>query len=357
MKTRKTFFTLLAILIAMIMLVSACAPAAAPAPAQEAPPAQRDGGWVIGFSNFSLANAWRVQMVAEFEYASSRLIEQGVISEVIMTHADNDISQQISDLRDLIVMGVDAIVVTAASPTALIPVFEEAIDAGIVVVCFDQVTEFFDIASNVRMSDFEYGAIGGRWLVDQLGGVGQAQGDIIILNGLAGTMGSAQRYAGAMFYLGREPGINVLGDAHANWAYAPAKIAMEAFLAAHPNIDGIWSSGGAMTQAAIDAFNEAGRPLVPMVGGNNNGFLKAWIENAPYGFTSIAPSYEPRIVNLALDTAIRALRGESVDRQITIDIPVITEDNKHEFVRWDLPDSFFVASDLSEEKIVELFRD
>ena len=63
---------------------------------------------------------------------------------------------------------------------------------------------------------------------------------------------------------------------------------METLLATYPQIDGLISQGGAMTQAAIDAFNEAGRELCPMTGEAGNGFLKAWIDNSESGFESMA---------------------------------------------------------------------
>ena len=47
---------------------------------------------------------------------------------VILTNSNGDISKQIADVRDLITKNVDAIVITAASPSALAPVCEEAID-------------------------------------------------------------------------------------------------------------------------------------------------------------------------------------------------------------------------------------
>ena len=40
-------------------------------------------------------------------------------------------------------------------------------------------------------------------------------------------------------------------------------------------VDGIWFSGADMTRACFDVFKEIGKPLVPMTGEANNGFLRA----------------------------------------------------------------------------------
>lgn len=59
-------------------------------------------------------------------------------AEYYITNSNEDINKQISDMQDLITKKVDAIVITAASPTALAPVVEEAAEAGIKVVFLRQ---------------------------------------------------------------------------------------------------------------------------------------------------------------------------------------------------------------------------
>src|SRR6056297_701690 len=88
-------------------------------------------GYKIGFSNYSVTNAWRVQMEAEFKAKAEELKDKGVISEYYMTNANGEISKQISDVNDLITKGVDALLITAASPKALAPVCEKAEQQGI----------------------------------------------------------------------------------------------------------------------------------------------------------------------------------------------------------------------------------
>ena len=73
-------------------------------------------GFVVGLSNFSLGNSWRVQMVEEAKYAASQHKDR--VKKLIVTEADGDISKQISDIEDLISKKVDAILITAISPKA-----------------------------------------------------------------------------------------------------------------------------------------------------------------------------------------------------------------------------------------------
>jgi len=164
------------------------------------------------------------------------------------------------------------------------------------------------------------------------------------------------RHRGAMSVFSRHPNIRILGEAHAGWDYALGRTAVEGFLAAHPQIDGVWSQGGAMTQAALDAFKAAGRRLVPMSGEANNGLLKAWKENMGTGFDSIAPCSPTSMSASVLDTAIRALNGERVEVNTVISLPLITSADLDGYVRMDLPDSFWNFTSLSAAQVNALFR-
>lgn len=310
------------------------------------------GGYIIGFSNFGVGNSWRVQMEAEFKARADQLVDDGVIKEYYMTDSDGDVSKQIADMRDLIDKGCDAIIVTAASPDELSPVCEEAMEAGIVVISFDNYVTTDNITAKVGIDEVEFGKHGAQWLADKLGG----KGNIIILNGIAGTGVDAMRNQGAMSVFTEYPDIKIIGETYAGWDYDQAKPVMEGYLAEYPEIDGVWSQGGAMTQAALDAFTAAKRPLVPMSGEANNGLLKAWKENIANGFDSIAPCSPTSMSADALDTAIKALDGKIVLLNTVISLPVITGDTLDDYVRMDLPDSFWNYTILTSEQIDAIYK-
>ncbi|WHH58177.1 ABC transporter substrate-binding protein [Petroclostridium sp. X23] len=307
--------------------------------------------YTIGFSNFSVGNSWRVQMEAEFKAEAEKFKSEGVIKDVIMTNSNGDISKQIADVKDLITKKVDAIIITASSPSALSPVVEEAMSKGIKVVSFDNYVETDNITAKVGIDEVEFGRKGGQFLADALSG----KGNIIVLNGAAGTAVNEMRYNGAKEIFAKYPDIKILGEANADWDYAKGKAAVENFLSAYPQIDAVWSQGGAMTQAAIDAFIAAGRPLVPMSGEANNGMLKLWKANVDKGFDSIAPSSPTYLSASALDVAIDALQGKTIEKNVVLDVPVVTKDNLDDYVKPDLPDSYWNITKLSEEDVKTLF--
>jgi len=310
------------------------------------------GAYVIGFSNFGTGNSWRVQMEAEFRAGAEKLKSSGVIKEYYMMNSNGDVAGQIAGMKELIAKKCNAIIITAASPDELSPVCEEAMAAGIVIISFDNYVTTDKVTAKVGIDEFEFGKSGAQWLADKLGG----KGSIIVLNGIEGAAVDAMRRNGAMSVFNNYPEIKILAEVHAGWDYSQAKTAMEGFLAKYPQIDGVWSQGGAMTQAALDAFIAAGRPLVPMSGEANNGLLKAWEKNKKNGFDSIAPCSPTSMSVDALNTAIRALDGINVQLHTVITLPVITSDTLSDYIRVDLPDDFWNYTTLTAAQIDELYR-
>jgi len=311
-----------------------------------------DGGYKIGFSNYGIGNSFRVQMEEEFKAHANALKEEGVLSDYIMVNSDGDVSKQIADMRDLINSGVDAILISAASPSALSPVCEEAEQAGIKVIVFNEVVDTDKVTCKLEQNETEYGTIGAQWLADKLGG----KGNIVCLNGTAGANVDIVRTNAYQAVFANYPEIKILSEVCCDWDYAKAKEAMQNLISAYgEQIDGVYSQGGAMSQAVIDAYTEAGMRLVPCTAEGNNGFLKIWKANQAAGFTSVAPASAPYVSAKALDIAIDALNGKEVEAHQWIDMPIITDENIDEYVREDLPDSFWNATWLTEDQLQAIY--
>jgi ribose transport system substrate-binding protein len=314
--------------------------------------ARPEGGYTIALVNCSLSETWRVQMVAEFEQRANQLKAAGVIREYYETNADSDASKQVSDMEDMIAKGVDGILLAAVNPTALNSAIQKAVDAGIVVVNFNSLTSSSAIAAKIYQSDYEFGQICAQFLVDQLGG----EGNILVLNGIAGNSVSDDRWNGAHDVLKEYPKLKIVGEAYGEWDYEKGKSATESLLAAVPQVDGVWSQGGAMTQGAIDAFVEAGRPLVPMSGEAGNGYFRTWLKYMGVDqFESIAPCYTTTISVTALETLIRALNGEKVAFDEQLPIETYYSEDVRRLYRPDLPDSFWCDTQLTDDNLHRLF--
>ncbi|MGH2382933.1 MAG: ABC transporter substrate-binding protein [Candidatus Limnocylindria bacterium] len=315
---------------------------------------KKDGPYTIGYINWSAANSWVVQINHEVEHEASKYPE---IEEFISVSSDGDANRQISQIEDMIARQVDALLLVPTAPEAVAPAVEQATEAGIPVIIFAASVATDQYVTYLQADEKQFGRLLGDFLMEEL----DCEGNIIVLNGLSGVSTSDLRREGLTEAIEACPdggaAINILTEEDASWAYDQGKIAVERMLAAYPDIDGVWSQGGAMTQGAIDAFEAAGRPLVPMTGEDNNGFMLAWQERIPQGFRAIAASEPTWQSRVALQAALRVLQGEPVSPFYALQVPTITEDDVADYVRPQYSDAYWTNSLLPEEVADELYLD
>lgn len=310
--------------------------------------ARRDGKYTIGFSNVFTGNSWVIQLLEEAQWRAGQIPE---IENYIVTDANFDPAKQVADVEDMLAKGVDAIVINPTSPVAVVPILEKAYDAGVVVVIVAADAETEKATVRILADQVKFGRDGGEFLGKAMGG----KGNIIALRGIAGISVDTDRYNGAVEALSAYPDIKIVGEVYAQWAYDQGRQACESLALANPQIDGVWSSGGAMTQACIEVFNELGRPLVPMTGEANNGFFGAWVANEANGFTSIAPQNPTWMVAEGVAAAVGVLNGQEIYNNYKVVAEPYTKDDLATLYRADLNDSYWVGSILPEDKLKELY--
>lgn len=312
----------------------------------------KEGPYTIGFINWSTANSWTVQVVEEVRDEATLYPE---IGEFIIVSSEGDADTQISQIEDMIVRGVDALLLIPVSPDAIVPAVEEAADAGIPIVVFGADVNTDVYVTKLLTDPRGFGRAQGDWLMETL----NCEGKLIVLNGVTGISTSDERRGGLQDAIEACPdggaGIEILAEEDAAWAYDQGKLAVERMLAAYPEIDGVWSQGGAMTQGAIDAFDAAGRALVPMTGEDNNGFLLAWQARLDEGFQAMSASEPTWQSRVALQAALRILQGQEVNSFYRLQSPVIFEEDIELYVRPEYSDAYWTNSRLSKEAADALY--
>lgn len=294
----------------------------------------------IGYVDMGLVNSWRVQALGSAQQVADEL---GV--ELIPTDAGGDATKQISDAEDLLARGVDALLVSPVAPDASAPIVERAHASGIPVIVWGSEINTDQYTSKVVADDEYFGYAGGKKLVEDLGG----EGKVVMLRGIAGNSTETARYEGAVSaFEGTD--IEIVAEEYGDWAFDQGKAITENFLAAHPQIDGVWSSGAAMTRGAIEAFQEAGRPLVPMSGENLNGYFKVAAEA---GLPTSAPQFPTWMAPEAVKLAVRALRGLPVHDYYLLQPPAIVDIEGR--VLPDVSDDYWVEDYLTDEQVRAIF--
>lgn len=303
----------------------------------------KEGPYTIGISNSFIGNAWRTQMIQMAEAWAALPENAAKIKDLIVVSTGEDVEAQIAAMDNMIALGVDAIILNAATPTGFDAVIRRAADAGIVVVSFDNIVTAPE-AVLVNEDQVEFGRVMAEDLVQRMGG----KGNVVMVNGVAGTSVDTDRNTGAKDVFSQYPDIHVIAELEGKWGSGVAQQVMADFLATQPQIDGVWIQGGG--PGVIQAFDDAGYALVPMAGEAENGFRKALAQRGDEGLVGISVGQTPGMVDVAMQAALELLQGAELPRVIAMPLPTVTSETIQEGVHYfaDLPDDFFTPIKIPE---------
>jgi ribose transport system substrate-binding protein len=292
--------------------------------------------YVIALSNSYIGNVWRTQMI-KMAKAFAELPEiKPSIKQFLVNSSGNDAAAQISQIENMIAAGAQAIIINAASPTALDPVVKKAQAAGIVVLAFDNIVETPNVVI-VNEDQVEFGGKMAEWLVQKMGG----KGNVLMVNGVAGTSVDADRAKGAKEVFAKNSGITVVAEVNGDWDPGKAQQVTSTALSAYPEINGVWCQGG--TDGVVRAFQQANRALVPVAGEAENGFRKQLLTLKDQGLSGISIGQTPGMVAVCIRAAIDLLAGKELPLSISIPLPSATSEELKDGVNvfTNLPDNFF----------------
>jgi len=297
-------------LLLVALFASACAaPPAAPAGGAPA----KKSGFVIGVSNTLVGNGWREQMICAIKAEAKA---SGLVNKVVVVNRNGGSTEQIADLEGLISQKVDAIIVNPTDREGLNAVIDAAIKQGIVVVAVDQAVTA-NGAYVVTNDQTAYARLGAEWLFEKLGG----KGSVVEMRGIDGVPADTDRHKGFTEALAKYPNIKVVAQTFTGWD--PSKGAQQALdLITTKKIDGIWTSG--IDYSVVEQFQAANVPFVPIVGADNNGFVKQLIELSDKGLAGAAVTNPPAIGAVGTSIALKALTGKNPERTILLTPKVFT---------------------------------
>ncbi|MDF2371993.1 MAG: ABC transporter substrate-binding protein [Rhizobiaceae bacterium] len=280
----------------------------------------------IALSNNYAGNSWRQAMLTSWDKVTGAAVSSGVVAAAdTFTTAENQATEQAAQIQNLILQGYDAIVINAASPTALNGAVKEACDAGIVVVSFDGiVTE--PCAYRIAV-DF---AGMGKSQLDYLSEKIPDGGNLLELRGLAGVFVDDEISAGIHAGVAENPQFKIVGSVHGDWAQDVAQKAVAGILPSLPEIAAVVTQGGDGYGSA-QAFAAAGRDVPLIIMGNRHDELLWWKEQKDAtGYETMSVSIAPGVSTLAFWVAQQILDGATVPQDLTVPFLKITQDTLEE---------------------------
>ena len=262
--------------------------------------------WVIGVSNTLVGNGWREEMICSIK---AQALASGAIKRVIVANRNGGPAEQSADIRNLISAGANAIIINPSSPSALNSVISQAASRNVKIVSVDQrVTA--PQAYNATNDQVAYGRLGAEWLFKRIGG----KGNVVEMRGIAGVPADTDRHTGFQQALKKYPGIKVVKQTFTGWQFAPGGKQMLDILNSGVQVDGVWTSG--IDYTVVNAFKTAGKPVVPVVGADNNQFLKQQLTLKD--FRGAAVTNPATIGGVGASMAIKLLQGQSVPKWVKL---------------------------------------
>ncbi|BBU57212.1 ABC transporter substrate-binding protein [Mameliella alba] len=277
----------------------------------------------IALSNNYAGNSWRQAMLQTWQEIGAQAVADGIVAAAdAYTTSENQPTEQAAQIQNLILQGYDAIVLNAASPTALNGAVKEACDAGVIVVSFDGiVTE--PCAWRIAV-DF---AAMGREEVDYLASRLPDGGNLLEIRGLAGVFVDDEISKGIHEGVEVHDQFKIVGSVHGDWAQDVSQKAVAGILPSLPDVVGVVTQGGDGYGAA-QAFKAAGRDTPLIVLGNRQDELQWWADQRDAtGYETLSLSIAPGVASLALWVAQQILAGEEVPKDLTVPFLKITQDN------------------------------
>ncbi|ABG03915.1 periplasmic binding protein/LacI transcriptional regulator [Rubrobacter xylanophilus DSM 9941] len=279
-----------------------------------------EGQRTIGLSISTLNNPFFVTLRDGAQRAAK---EAGV--ELIVSDAQNDAAQQQDDIQAFITQQVDAILVNPVDSEAVVPAIQAANDAGIPVIALDRGAAGGEIETLIASDNVEGGRMAARELIRLVG-----SGPVAQLEGIPGTSAARDRGKGFEEVIEGQDAVRLVASQPANFDRAQGLNVTQNILQAHPEIKGIFAQNDEMALGAVRALGERAGTEVKIVGFDAiEDALKAIRDGRMNATIAQQPA---KMGSLGVRNAIKVIEGESVPKNIPVEVRLVTKENVSEFL-------------------------
>lgn len=279
----------------------------------------KDSEVTIGLSEMSLTTEYQanltksVQKIFEENYPNAKLI---------VTDANADAANQVSQVENLIAQGVDAILMCPYDRNGCIPADEAAKAAGIPLIEICQETDSPDRTSFVGSLHYDSGEMLMQALADKLEG----KGKVVFLEGPIGQDSALARTEAAKDVLKNYPDMEIVTEKVCDWDRAAAMSAVENIIQSGMEFDAIYSESDSMALGAMEALKGTDLEGKVYVGGIDmiEDAHKSVSEGGMYCtcFQNFLKQAE-----VGSEVAVRAALGQEIESEYIIPFELVTADN------------------------------
>ena len=245
-------------------------------------------GKKIGVSLWGFDNQYFVNLR---DGAQKRADELG--AELVIADPHENVSQQVSDVENLINMKVDAIILSAIDANSLEAVSKEAMDAGIPVVAQSIELKNCDVYSSADEYSMGYqvGQGAGQWIADNYGEDAEIQCAVLFNSSNSACLPRGKGLEEGILSIAKNAKVDASQDASTT---ADGQSVTDALLQANPDLQVIVCQNDSVALGALSAVQAAGKDTKDFyIGGMDNTdeavqkikdgtALRATLDNLPY---------------------------------------------------------------------------
>ena len=215
-------------------------------------------------------------------------------------------AEQVSQVEDLMVKGIDALVILAHASAPVTPIVKKAYNSGIFVVSVDR--GLTEPVQNIYVAGDNpgFGKVTAQWMAKALGG----KGKIVVLEGIPCVI-NTERVDAFKAVMKEYPGIKILASQPAYWQTQKGLEVMENYLQRYSHIDGVWAADDDTLKGVLQAYKESGRTDIKvMIGGGGSKDIIKMIMDGSNPVVRADVTYPPSMIATAISAAVMAMRGE-----------------------------------------------
>ncbi|MFE0257926.1 substrate-binding domain-containing protein [Streptomyces sp. NPDC059010] len=287
---------------------------------------KKDGPYKLCFSNAAVNNPWR-QVGWKTMQAEAALHKE--IASFTALDAEGKDDKQISDIAELQGKDCDALIVSPNTTATLTPAVTGACPK-VPVIVFDRGVDTDCPVTFIKpIGGYAFGADAAEFLIDKV----EPKGKILALRILPGVDVLETRWSAAKVALDKSD-LDVVGVEFTDGDAAKTKSIVSDYIQREGKIDGIWMDAGATAVAAVEAVEDAGLPVPPINGEDQQDFLQKWKDS---DLTAIAPTYPTYQWRTPVIAALKLLKGEQVPKVWNLPQPKITQENLSTYLKPGMP--------------------
>jgi ribose transport system substrate-binding protein len=303
------------LLIVCMLILSGCTPSeqgGGPTPSS----ATAGGVYKIGMSQCNLGEPWRVQMNADLKAAAAKHANL----EVVFKDSQNDELKQRAHVEEFVAAEVDLIIISPKEPAPLTEPVAKAVAAGIPVIVLDRALLGDKFTCFIGADNKRIGKAAGQWLVEKLGG----KGKVVELKGLMTSYPGRDRNSGFRDGIAASQ-LEVIFEVDMKWLEPDARKEMDSALARFDKIDAVYAHNDPGAHGAYLAAKAAGREKdiifigIDALPHEGVAYVQQGILDATFQYPTGGAE--------AIETALKILAGEKVEKEIVLGSRVFTAEN------------------------------